>query len=152
MQSTIPIVPSTKMTPQEPKKAKKSIALSKWSHLEAIRVDWQREIDQSSIADLVEHELTQNRRAAVVNYPRTVQYKIIDSSWRVNKLAFHFLHVERPRPITNCARMHTEWKRYSWHEWCNGIWTGWNGNVTVFLTATVQWKQAAYTTIFDHIW
>ena len=42
MQSTIPIVASTKMTPQEPKKAKRSIALSKQSHLEAIRVDWQR--------------------------------------------------------------------------------------------------------------
>ena len=38
-----------------------------------------------------------------------------------------FLHVERPCPITNCARMHTERKRYSWHERCNGIWTGRNG-------------------------
>ena len=37
--------------PQEPKKAIRSIALSKRSHLEAIRVDWQREIDRLSIAD-----------------------------------------------------------------------------------------------------
>ena len=33
------------------KKAKKSIALSKWSHFEANRVDWQHEVNQSSIAD-----------------------------------------------------------------------------------------------------
>ena len=77
MQSTIPIVASTKMTPQKPKKAKRSIALSKRSHLEAIRVDWQREIDPSSIADFEPSrasiaELTQNRRAAVVNCLRTV--------------------------------------------------------------------------------
>ena len=39
MQSTISIVASTKMTPQKPKKAKRSIALSKRSHLEAIRVN-----------------------------------------------------------------------------------------------------------------
>ena len=53
MQLTIPIVhiTSTNMTPQEPKKAKKSIALSKRLHLEVIRVNWQREVDQSLIAD-----------------------------------------------------------------------------------------------------
>ena len=33
------------------KKAKKSIALSKQSHFEANRVDWQHEVNQSSIAD-----------------------------------------------------------------------------------------------------
>ena len=51
MRSAIPIISSTKMTPQEPKKAKRSIALSKRSQLEAIRVDWQHKIDRSSIAD-----------------------------------------------------------------------------------------------------
>ena len=51
MQSTISIVTSTKMTPQVPKKAIRSITLSKQSHLEAIRVNWQREIDRSSIPD-----------------------------------------------------------------------------------------------------
>ena len=73
----IPIVASTKMTPQKPKKAKRSIALSKRSHLEAIKVDWQREIDRSSIADFEPSrasiaELAQNRRAVVVNCLRTV--------------------------------------------------------------------------------
>ena len=77
MHSTIPIVASTKMTPQEPMKAKRSIALSKRSHLETIRVDWQHEIGQSSIADFKPSrasiaELAQNRKAAVVNCPRTV--------------------------------------------------------------------------------
>ena len=77
MQSIIPIIASTKMMPQEPKKAKRSIALSKRSHLEAIRVDWQCEIDRSSIADFEPSraliaELAQNRRAAVVNSSRTV--------------------------------------------------------------------------------
>ena len=77
MQLTIPVIASTKMTPQEPKKAKRSIALSKQSHLEAIRVDWQREINLSSIANFKPSqaliiELAQNQRAAVVNCPRTV--------------------------------------------------------------------------------
>ena len=36
VQSTIPIVASTKKTPRETKKATRSIALSKRSHLEAI--------------------------------------------------------------------------------------------------------------------
>ena len=54
-------------------------------------------------------------------------------------LALLFLHVERPRPTTNYARMHTEWKWNGWHERVqrrlNG--TEWNGSVTVFLTPTV---------------
>ena len=45
LQLTITIVASMKMMPQAPKKAKRSIALSKRLHLEAIRVNWQREID-----------------------------------------------------------------------------------------------------------
>ena len=66
------------MMPQEPKKAKRSIALSKRWRLEAIRVIWQREIDRSSIADFKPNqasiaELAQNRRAAVVNCPRRVR-------------------------------------------------------------------------------
>ena len=77
MQSTIPIVANMKMTPQEPKKAKRSIALSKQLHLKAIRVSWQHEVDRLSIADFKPSraliaELAQNQRAAVVNCPRTV--------------------------------------------------------------------------------
>jgi hypothetical protein len=77
VQSTIPIIASTKMTPKESKKAKRSIALAKRSHLEAIRIDWQREVDRSSIAELQTSrapiaELGQNRRAAVANCSRTV--------------------------------------------------------------------------------
>ena len=69
------------MTPQESKKAKRRIALSKRSHLKAMRVGWQREIDQWSTADFELSrasitELTQNRRAAVVNCPKTVQKSI----------------------------------------------------------------------------
>ena len=51
VQSTIPIIASTKETLGESKKAKRSIALSKRSHLEANRVDWLLEVDRSSIAD-----------------------------------------------------------------------------------------------------
>ena len=58
-------------------------------------------------------------------------------------LAFLFLHVERPRPITNYARVHTERKWNGWHEWVqrrlNG--TEWNGSVTVFLTPIVYEKR-----------
>ena len=73
IQSTIPIMASTKMMPQE---SKEVFALSKWSHLEAIWVD-QHEIDPLSIADFILSralitEFTQNRRAEVVNCPRTV--------------------------------------------------------------------------------
>ena len=35
----------------ESKKAKRSITLSKWSHLKVIRVDWQCDVDPLSIAD-----------------------------------------------------------------------------------------------------
>ena len=52
MQSTIPIVASTKKMPKESKKAKRSTALSKQLHLEVIRINWQHEINLSSIADL----------------------------------------------------------------------------------------------------
>ena len=70
-------VASSKMTPQEPKKAKGSIALSKQSHLEAMKVDWQYKIDRSSIANFKPNraliaKLTHNLREAVVNCPRTV--------------------------------------------------------------------------------
>ena len=69
VQSTIPIVASTKKTLGESKKAKRSIALSKQSHLEVNRVDWHLEVDRSSIADLDPSRalITRNRRAAVVN-------------------------------------------------------------------------------------
>ena len=46
VQSTTPLIARTKMTPQEPKKAK-SIAQSKQSHLESIRVDWHATQDRS---------------------------------------------------------------------------------------------------------
>jgi hypothetical protein len=51
IQSIILIAASTKMKSKESKKAKRSIALAKGSHLEAIRVDWEREVDRSSKAD-----------------------------------------------------------------------------------------------------
>ena len=51
VQSTIPIIASTEKSPGESKKAKRSVALSKQSHLEAIRADLQREVDRLSIAD-----------------------------------------------------------------------------------------------------
>ena len=51
MQSTIVVVASMKMMPQESKKPKRSIALPKLLYLEAIRVDWHREVDRLSIAD-----------------------------------------------------------------------------------------------------
>ena len=108
------------MTPHEPKKAK-SIALSNRSHLEAIRVDWQCEVDRLSIADFkpiraLITKLAQNRKAAVVNcsselqFRRPWQYKIIDSSLRVNKLAFHFF--ARQKSMPNYQLYTREWKRY----------------------------------------
>ena len=67
--STIPIVASMKNMPKESKKAKRSTALSKRSHLEVIRINWQHEVNRSSIADFKHSqasitEYTQNRRAA----------------------------------------------------------------------------------------
>ena len=94
--STIPIIASMKKTPGESKKTNRSIVLSKQSHLEVIWIDWQREVDWSSIADFNPSwastaEFAQNRRAAVVHCPRRWwQYKTIDSSCRANELAFHF--------------------------------------------------------------
>jgi formylmethanofuran dehydrogenase subunit E len=49
VQSTIPIIASMKMMPKESKKAKRSMALAKRSNLEAIRVNWQREVNRSSM-------------------------------------------------------------------------------------------------------
>ena len=51
VQSTIPIIASTKKIPEESKKVKRSITLSKRLHLEAIRVDWQRKVDRSLEVD-----------------------------------------------------------------------------------------------------
>ena len=62
--------------------------------MEAIRVNWQHEVDQLSIADFKPGwasiaELTQNRTAVVHCPRRPRQYKIIDSSLQVNEQAFH---------------------------------------------------------------
>jgi hypothetical protein len=64
----------------------------------------------------------------------------------VNELAFHFLHVERPRPITNCTRVHTEWKRYGSHNRGGRRLGGAerNENVTVSLTPTVYIHACMY--------
>ena len=71
------IIADTKTTPQECKKAKRSIVLSKRSHLEVITDDWQHEVYRSSIPDFKPSrtlitELAQNQTAAVVNCPTTV--------------------------------------------------------------------------------
>ena len=125
---TIPILDTTKTTPPEPKKAKRSIAPSKRSHLEAIRVDWQRVIDQSSIADFKPSqasiaELTQSGSSELPqnSLEDHSSMKLLILLGESTSWPFSFLwHVERPRPITDCARVHTEWKQYGWHERCNG--------------------------------
>ena len=75
VQSTIPIVASTKKTLGESKKAKRNIALSKQSHLEVIRVNWHFKVNRLSIADFDPSrasiaEVTRNWRAAVENCSR----------------------------------------------------------------------------------
>ena len=130
-----------KTTPQEPKKAKRCFALSKQSHLEVISVDWQREIDRLSIADFKPSrasiaKLTQNQSGSSELPQNSLEdhssLKLLILVGRVNELAYLFLHVERLCPINNyCARTHTEWKLYSWHERrLNGAER--NGNVTFF--------------------
>ena len=70
------IITSTKTMPQECKKAKRSIVLSKILNLEAITDNWQHEVDRSLIADIKPTraliiELAQNQTVAVVSCPRT---------------------------------------------------------------------------------
>ena len=62
VQSTIPIVTSTKTTPGETKKAKRSINVFKRSHLEAIRVDWQREVNRSLVDSKLQYQSSLDRR------------------------------------------------------------------------------------------
>ena len=41
----------------------------------------------------------------------------------LSKCDFIFLYVKRPHPITNCIRMHMEWKQNSQRKQCDGVWT-----------------------------
>ena len=50
--STISIVASLNKMPEESKQAERSIVLAKQLQLEAIGVDWQRKLNQSSKANL----------------------------------------------------------------------------------------------------
>ena len=62
----------------------------------------------------------------------------LHSSRRVDELAFLFLHVERPRPINDYARVDTERKRYAG---MNSVMASERGGTEqkrhCFLTATV---------------
>ena len=118
VQSIIPIVASMKNMPKESKKPKEA---SLHPSDQVIRIDWQHKVNLSSIADfkhsralVVEtySKMKSSSSALPQKTRRPLQHKIINSSRQVNELAFHVLNVGKPRPITNCKRMHTEWKRY----------------------------------------
>ena len=140
VQSTIPIVASTRNTLGESKKAKRSIALSKRSHLEVNRVDWHLKVSRSSTADFDPSrasiaELTRNRRAAVENCSRRRrQYKPIDSSRQVNQLAFHFYmspyHAHHCQLYVCAYGMEMEW--LEWMVRCRLDGVQQNENVTFF--------------------
>ena len=112
VQSTIPIIASTKKTLGESKKAKRSITLSKQSHLEA---DWHLKVDQLSIADFDPSqalivELTRNRRVAVENCSRDLKRKD-GSSIKLSILVgewtswLPFLHIIKLRPLLPIVRV-----------------------------------------------
>ena len=69
---TIPIVASLNRMPEESKQVERSIVLAEQLHLKATRVDWQCELDRSSIANFDSSRATitghtRNRRAAVAH-------------------------------------------------------------------------------------
>ena len=90
--------------PKESKQAKRSTALAKQLHLEAIGIDWQHKLNQLSIANfdpswdtIAKH--TWNQRAAEVHW--TFQKTLADhgsvkllSKW-ASELVFHLWHVSK---------------------------------------------------------
>ena len=80
VQSTISVVVSMKKMPEESKKAKRIITLPKRLQWEAIIVEWQCEVNRSSIA-VVHSPRRHEKTVAVLNY---------HCSWQASELAFQF--------------------------------------------------------------
>jgi hypothetical protein len=74
MQSTILIVISMKKTSEV------SIALSKRSHLEVIRVDWQQVVDRQKLALSLDDRTRTKSQWQQCTAPRPWQYKTINFS------------------------------------------------------------------------
>ena len=130
VQSTIPIVASTKKTPEESKKAKEatlypSHRIWRWSESTAnvIFDNWLR--SQSSF-DRRTRSKSKSGSSALpqknLEDHGSIKLSILVGEW--TSWLFMFLHISKPRPITNCTRVHTERKQNGWQEQCNAVWTG----------------------------
>ena len=132
IQSTIPIVEN------DASKAKRSIALSNRSHLEAIRVDWQREIDRSIVDSRLQTQSSLDRstrsksKSGSSKLPQnsledhsSIKLSILvgeSTSWH-----FFFCTLKDHAQLLIMHALHTERKWNGWHEQCNGVWMGRNG-------------------------